>query len=309
LLFDVHEIAFAFPFLAFGILAIEKKKLRLAFLLLFIAIGFKEDVAVFVGMLGFYYGWFRKQKWGYIVFGLCVIYAALALLVFIPYFRGEAADTVGRYSLSSLFQYGKIGKLKYLFMLFAPAIAVVFALPELLILIGPSLAVNLLASFPAQYGAAAQYDIMITVAIFYSLILAIAKMQKLAFEKKFLNIQALVILIMIVSNVFFLINHRMFIVVKDTAQRGDDRVALYNLMQDIPKDKNISTSNNLGAYFAQYPNLFLFDPPWLPQKVKYDYLVIDRLSYSNYMDLYSDNSEYIESSSKGNISVFVNKVK
>jgi len=309
LLFDVHEIAFAFPFLVFGILFLEKKKAFWGIVLLLIAMGFKEDVGILVGMIGFYYGLFRKQKWGIALFIFCIIYSLLTLFVFIPYFRGTTSDTLSRYPLLNnpsilIDSILKLDKLKYLLYVFLPVLPVLFVIPESLVLIIPSLLVNLLSNSPFQYGMSAQYDVMVTVAVFFSMILGLAKMQKLSEKGKLLPLQTLVIIGTIVFNLYFLFNNRAIIVANSIVNRSEDRNALIELMADIPKDKNIAVSNNLGAYFGQYPNVYLFDPPWLEQRYQYDYLVIDRLSYSNYRNLATDN-EYIQKTFEGNIAVYI----
>lgn len=121
LLTDYRAIVLGMPYLAWGLYFIESKKNQnIGMILLAIGAFAKEDMALFVGMIGLYQVLVLKKKRGMIlaVFGFAV--ALIGLFVVIPYFRGVTSDTLSRYAgIAGLFQLVP-EKIIYILRLFFP---------------------------------------------------------------------------------------------------------------------------------------------------------------------------------------------
>jgi len=321
LTFPFHEVTLAFPFLAWGIYFLEtsgkgqSKRIITGLVLLFTAMLAKEDVGVFVGMLGLYYLIFRKKKWGGLAFAVGLIWSFLALFVFIPYFRnGASSDTFSRYSYLGV-SFSEIFhtlvnrfKLIYLLKLFVPMLPLVVIIPEALVLIGPSLAVNLLSSSLPMVSADAQYDVILSAGIFFLTILAWQKLEILAekgFKNKLLAKFKLKYLGFLLAAIYavLLVLHPVWRKLPDIIDRSADYQYLQEIKQTLPTDASLSVSNSLGVQLAHFQNLYLFDPPWLDRGTGADYILIDLKEYSGWKDLSKDPA-YKLLIQKGNIQVY-----
>ncbi|MEI7579743.1 MAG: DUF2079 domain-containing protein [bacterium] len=327
LLFEFHEIALAFPLLAWGIYFLEKKKLGVSLIFLTLAMFCKEDVGIFVTMLGLYFVIFRKEKKALILVFYGVIYALAALFVFLPYFRsGEGSDTLQRYSylgngpkeiiknfFTKPYQMLRLiihwDKVNYIRMLFTPMLLVILVLPELFILVTPAFLVNFMSNSVHMVGTAKQYDVITSVAIFYAFIMGLAKFEKNQFYGKYqlnINIKKGLIFLLIAFNLVALHNHNLIVTIQHLENRGADRVAVQKLLKEIPQNAVLYVSNSLGGQTARFQNLYLFDPAWLPQKVQPEYILIDQKKYSGYYD-FAQSTEYQVLDQKGNIVLYRNE--
>jgi uncharacterized membrane protein len=306
LLFDFHEVALAFPFLAWGLYLIEKKSIKFGITLLLVAMFAKEDVGVFVGMIGLYNFIFNKQKWGIALFVLAGIYSILALFYMIPFFRnGIASDSLERYSylgstineiLQNILQrplwvISEIVtkyKIVYLLKLLLPIFPVLILLPRFIVLVGPNIAINILSNSYFQSSANFHYDVMITVGLFYLFILSINQLKK---YKNIIHIKAklLIIILLILTNVINLYNHKIISTIYTVENRQADLLALNNIKKIIDAQDTIAVSNSLGGHMGQYRYVYLFDPPWLPLDIVPQYILVDYTNYSGHYDF--DNSQ------------------
>ncbi len=323
LLFDFHEIALAFPFLCVGLYFLEKKQMWIGTLLLVTAMLAKEEVGVLVSMIGMYFFVIRKQKFGIFLFIYGALYSLFSIFFLIPYFRnGMPSDSLERYSYlgtEPLMLYKEIihrptllmreiisrEKIVYFFKLFSVVPPLILVFPEVLFLVLPAFFINFLSNSSAQVSTNAQYDVLTTVAIFYSLIFALKKISQEQLNKRYLSKSSTyigLIFVAVLVNVLIIHKHPLWshIFIEN---RREDRKALIEITQNIPKEATLYVSNNLGAHLAKYENIYLFDPPWLPQIHKPEYIVIDTKEYSGYYD-FESTPEYKLIEKKGNILLY-----
>lgn len=289
LTFDFHEITLAFPLLAWGIYFIEKKRDGiLKFALLFLAMLAKEDVGIFVGMLGLFYFLFKKQKWGAVLFVFGITWSILTIFVFMPHFRSnESSDTLMRYSyLRGLFSnpietiktFVSTAKVLYLFKIFIPFLPIIFIFPKALLLLGPSFAINFLSQEPSMVSASVHYDVVISAGIFFLNILA---WENLNLKKT--NIRNLKIFLVIVYTILFFA-HPVWRKIAGIENRSEDYKFIQEIKNEIPRDTPVLVSNSLGPQFAHYRKLYLLDPAWLDRGLDSTYLIVDSKDYSGSRD-------------------------
>lgn len=309
LTFDFHEITLAFPFLAWGIYLIEiNKRGLLKFVLLFFAILAKEDVGIFIGMLGLYYLLFKKEKWGAIMFILGLAWSVLCLFVFMPHFRSdESSDTLMRYSyLGGIFSdpigtiktFVSSAKLIYLLKLFVPFFPIILILPKAMILLGPSFAINFLSQEPSMVSAGVHYDVILSAGIFF--------LNIIAWENISLKKATLFKPILLCIYILMLIVHPVWREFINIENRASDYQYIQEIKASIPKESSVLVSNSLGAQFSHYQNLYLLDPAWLDRGLSSKYIIIDTKEYSGSRN-YLINTEYDLLEEKGNIQVYVKK--
>ena len=294
LLFDYHPNVFALPLLIWAIYFYFRKKSKLSFLLFFLATLCKEEIGVFVAMFGLLIAIKYRDKKGWLLFIYGIVYSLLALLVFIPYFRAGPSDTWQRYAwlgstLSEVINtlITKPGyvlekligwtRLIYLLKLSLPVIFLfIFALPESLIIL-PSLLINLLTDFPFQISAGYQYDIPITVGIFFASIVGWQSLNnKIALLKSKLDYKFL-LLIFLAVNLGLFFTHPFITTLFRPMKRYQDYLLLQDLQKKIPEDFIISAANMPGGQFGNFEHLQLFDPGVFSYQEIPDIVIVDKL--------------------------------
>jgi hypothetical protein len=129
---------------------------------------------------------------------------------------------------------------------------------------------------------------MITVGLFYLFILSINQLKK---YKNIIHIKAklLIIILLILTNVINLYNHKIISTIYTVENRQADLLALNNIKKIIDAQDTIAVSNSLGGHMGQYRYVYLFDPPWLPLDIVPQYILVDYTNYSGHYDF--DNSQ------------------
>jgi|GEM_PF-5323032 len=190
--YDFHEMALTVPLLLFSLYYLEMKDIRLFFIFLLFAFFTKEDVALCGIGIGLYTWWAKKQRnLGLAVVVFSMIYFLVVVKILMPMI-GHSYDynylhrykdliPAGKgyeYILANIFMhpinafkyvFGNAGKLYYIFMLLLPVgfIPLVNRFSSLVILL-PSLAINLLSSYELQYQVfQSQYSSMIAVFVYF----------------------------------------------------------------------------------------------------------------------------------------------
>lgn len=300
LLFDFHPISFAFPFLIWGIYALEAKfKWYWVVLLFLIACVCKEDVGILVGAIGFSAVLRGRRKLGLGLMSMGFVIAVLALLYVIPAVRGDDADTLDRYymlgrSASEILntiitrplytlQYLFVeGKSQYVVRLFLPVGLLFLLSPKRAIVFVPNLLINLLTYQSLQTSGILHYDVMTFVGIVYAAIFGARNLEvrlpKLGWfsargNKVFLRFIYIAILSF---NLLMLLGHPMWKHIVEVPDRRDDYNYLLDLNSRLPNEAILSTSNTAGSVFAERPKLQLFNPDLLTYAEEPDYIVVDK---------------------------------
>jgi len=97
--FDFHPVVFSIPFFLLAYDLLETDHPFWASLFIFLALTLREDVGITVFAFGLYVAIFMKRRtlgftWAFA--GLA--WSLIAIFIIIPYFRGEASDTMSRYA-------------------------------------------------------------------------------------------------------------------------------------------------------------------------------------------------------------------
>jgi len=294
LLFDLHVEGLALPLLLWGIYMMISGNTKKSFMLFILAMVCKEDVGIFVGMLGVYNLLRKNYKFGFILVFIGFCFSFIVIFKVIPAIRGEDLDTMARYSylgstpadmLQNLFTKPdlliehllKIIKVKYLLKLFLPVSAVFVLSPFTAIIFLPNLLVNLLADYPAQTSALYQYDIMTSTGIFFATIVGISKLEKFRIGKlSSKNIILLFSIILCAGNILFIAKHPLLDRIRHFENRKNDYQSVLHAKELIPDNAVLATSNSLGPHFVHIDKLLLFDPPWIDYHISPEYIIIDR---------------------------------
>lgn len=97
--FDFHPVVFSIPIILFTYDLLQTDRPGWASVLLFLALTLREDVGFTVFAFGLYIAIFMKRR----TFGLAwaavgLAWSLIAIFMVIPYYRGAASDTMGRYA-------------------------------------------------------------------------------------------------------------------------------------------------------------------------------------------------------------------
>lgn len=296
-LYDFHEVAFAPILLLFTLYFLEIGKYRWFLVFLLLSFFVKEDVALSGAFIGFYILFVKKEKaLGIGVILASVIYFLLTIKIFMPFF-GQVHDFSGRYKdllyknhegyvgifynaithPLFVFQYVflNLKKLRYIYLLMYPVIFLPFFSGTALLLIIPSLFVNLLSSYPVQYGILMQYTAIIIPFVFFT---AVEGYRKLPLRlKKYQNLFCYALIsvtvVMAIVNIGKDIhNHKLFIEIN-----YPEHDALIQTMKLVPNEASISTISNIVPHLTQRKEIRQF-----PNVDAFEYVLLDLSKDANY---------------------------
>lgn len=303
-LFDYHPVAFALPLLVWGIYFFFAKKIKYSFLLLVLAAFCKEDIGIYVSMLGILLAvkYHEKKGWILAVFG--IVFSLLALFVFIPYFRGGESDTLARYSwlgnsfpemlqtviqkplyvISTIFS---LMKLSYLVKMALPFFFIFLLAPAESLVLLPSLFLNLFSSSIFQNSGLYHYDVAVSAGIFFAGICGLQNLLKFFAQHYPLQqqqiLQRKLLTLIFIINIFLLVVHPAFKTLLRPLSRYNDYVFLQELQQRIPQDFTVSLSNIPGGQFGNFEHIQLFDDNTFQYAKPPDLVIIDKLAgYDDY---------------------------
>lgn len=294
LLFDFHMEGLALPLLVWGLFFLSKNKFRHTLLMFGIAVLCKEDIGIFVGLVGIYLLVKKQYKYGIVLALFGFLYSFVVIFKIMPEIRGGSLDTLLRYQylgdspsriLDNIInspslvweELIKVHKVKYLLKLFVPTGGVFIFAPLTGVLFLPHLLMNLLANYPPQSSALYQYDIVTTVGIFYGSILGLARLESLKEKVALIDRLMLIILIVvIIANLFFILEHPLIGKIRNFESREAVSRSADIVAELIPDSTTIAVSNSLGTRFVNHENILLFDPDWISYQIQPEYIIIDR---------------------------------
>lgn len=274
LLLDYRAVVLGMPFLAWGIYFLENpKKQNIGIILLAVGALAKEDMALFVGVIGLYQLLILKKKRGLIlaIYGFSL--ALIGLLIIIPAFRGTDSDTLGRYvGIGGLFLMVP-EKIIYIVRLLFPLLFIPILEWKKIWAMLPSLFINLFSVYLGQISAINQYDIATGLVIFWSFI-SFVKSQKSQ------SVYLLFALLLIV-NVLLLSGHSIRRNLFDSFYRYDDYIFIHEFKDSILPDAVVAATNTIGGQFGQTRNLQIYDLNVMTYQEKPDYILVDKLNDYN----------------------------
>lgn len=307
--FDYHPIAFALPFLAWGmysaLLASERKSQRLHWLasgLFILAMCCKEDVGIWVASFGLVRALFARDRWGWAWIALGVIFTVVPMFVIIPWLRNAPSDTLERYgALGSngdeilrtlltrplyvadyLISYSRFA---YLAKLGLPFLFVFVWRPRYYLLFLPALAVNILSS-EAQHSGTVHYDGLVLLGLWLASLLTIhdflvaRPLRAHPGASLWARIHwAWPILWTLTLAVYFVISP-FWLSVFGQPQRVDAQQQFQSWLQTIPRDSKLWVGNGIGGQLGEFANVQLYHPSWprtIQQYANPDFIIVDTI--------------------------------
>jgi len=300
LLYDFHEVTLAVPFVTFFLWFWHKNKTGWMIFFIFLLLITQEHISLIIFMFGLYLAFFQKKwKLGLGLAAFSLVYFFVILLFVIPSFSvtGESAlikasnlDT--RYSwlgtnLSEIFR-NIIQRpwwvIKYIFGPKQMDFFITLLLPllglsifsALFILTLPVLILNFLSGFTMTYNIYFYHSVIISGIIYFSAILAFAKMVKQPNWQRFYLI--IILLFSIITSYLYSVTPLSANYSFKDYQPSTNAKLLTEVKPLIPANAAVTIQHNLGPHFANRRKLFQF--PFMV--LKSDYVILDL--YNPYAD-------------------------
>ncbi len=296
-LYEFHELAFAPAFILFTLYFLEMGKYKWFLVFLTLSLFIKEDVALSGVFIGLYIAFFKKEKaLGIWVAVLSLIYFLATIKIFMPFF-GQPYDFTGRFAdLISPKYSGYVGifytvithplfvlqyiftnpgKLLYIILLFHSVIFLSFFSGSALLLIIPSLFVNLLSSQKLEYSIHVQYTGVVIPFVYFTAVIGYQKLPQKLKKYKHLFCYALIVLAVAATTltiVKVLNNHKF-----PLPANYPENTTLIKVIKMVPKDAPIATMMTLAPHFTQRREVWLF-----PNINDAEYVLFDIAKTQNY---------------------------
>ncbi len=317
--FDFHPVALAIPILLFCFYMFKKKHYKRAIVLAVLAMMCKENVALVVMFIGFYWLWIERGRgtssldWRSqlrrreVIYPLClslsvVICFVLAVYVFIPHF-----NSTGEYPFFTLYGYNNILgnlfanlhiKLWYLVFLFGPLLFTSLLNPPALLIGLPIFAQNLLSSRSATYQIGFQYPALLIPWLFIASIYGIKWL--LTTQGKSIETirnKFLYILLPYAVVMALLLSPSPIALRQIMPRLTSHHTNLQQAISLIPEDTSIYTQNNLFPHICQRLHAYTSLPcPVLDffefYGGNYDYILVDSASEQSILE--RGNAESLE---------------
>lgn len=322
LMFDFHPVSFAFPFLVWGIYLLQvRKKLGWASVLFVIATLAKEDVGILVGSIGVYWA-IKERDWRPLLLtAYGFIFSLIGLFVLIPFFRGNASDTLTRYAI-----WGNSGgeivknilsnpvrtlqilsdelRITYLVRLLFPLGFLSLWAPGLFLVALPSILINLFSNFEPQLSLLHQYDVMATVGIFWAAMIGCKSFSTWWKKQTFSvpNPNWLFACLLALINLGLLAGHPIVPNLLAYPERRELYGVVQKLKTEIPQEDFVMTTNFVGAHFGTWQKLKILDREVSKLENWPDWIVIDLLE-KNFWAKRQDELEFVLS--RRNYSLFL----
>lgn len=296
-LFDFHAETLAPSLLLFAFYYLERQRYKIFFLFAILAMACKEVVPLLISMMGLYLA-FVKREWKVgslaLLGGLAWFLAAIYIFVphfitqgrshFLPYYAYlgdgplEIAITVVTNPLLILRTLFTREKVKYIFDLLLPGAFTSLFSPQTLLLLLPSLALNLLSTYPPmsvleKFHYAAPLVPFVIISSIYGVEFLVRQVTLLHLDRQ----RSLYLF----SGVIFLASlfHHHYHGFTPLARHfqapvvtARDRLA-HQLMALIPQEAAVSAQSNLFPHLSQREAIYLFPDP---RTAKAEYIILDR---------------------------------
>lgn len=295
-MFDFHAVTLAPSFLLFAFYCMERQRYKMFLLFALLAMACKEEIPLLISMMGFYLT-FVKREWkvgSLTIFGGLVWFLA-AVYIVIPHF-----NTQGESHFLSYYAYLGDGpleiaiaivtnpllilrtlltpaKVKYIFDLLLPGAFTSLFSPQTLLLLLPSLAINLLSTYPPmsvleEFHYAGPLVPFVIISSIYGVEFLVRKAALLHLDgqRSLYFFSGLVFLASLLYHHYHgftpLARHFQAPVVTARHRLAHQLIAL------IPPEAAVSAQSNLFPHLSQREAIYLF--PY-PQTAKAEYIILD----------------------------------
>ena len=329
---DFHAVAFCILFILLAYLYLLQKKTFLYFLFFILAILSKENVAVsFIPFSFIIYFVYRQKKTAVATFLISVIYAYLAFVVLIPFFRGQGQTVHASFDLAYSYlgvSYSEIAKnlvfnpvntfhiltkparLKYFIDTFSVyGFLPIFAFPYTLVLL-PELLLKGLSNIGSMRNLNYQYTAIITPFLYIATINFFKKFSK------FFKLQLFILILILAFNLNYSLslNNITIKFIKNTFT-NKQKVSLnkdlqivrlasprftktpYIIVSLIPKLESVSAPNFMGAHLSEREHIAMYPAKYNEFQnviVEYYNSSLPAIVFSLYKtNVYQENREYV----------------
>jgi uncharacterized membrane protein len=276
---DFHEIAPAATFLAFAFEAADRRAWRQTDLWLVLAILCKEEIGLNVAFFGLYMGWRLKRHWRapavWFVLGLAWFFVH-AFVIF-PILRhaenGLPIHATRYYSwllsgdLPAMWAYitgpDAVLKIEFLVKIFLPVAFVALLAPGPLLIAVPTLALDLLSSWQAQFDIYLHYTAPIIPAILCASIYGAVRLRAYLDARSSPGLPITTSVMSVTALLMWIIYNPLFTTPTIPGQRingwepGAHVDALNEVAAMIPADACVVTANNIQDHYSVRPETYV----------------------------------------------------
>ena len=307
--YEFHEIAFGLPLFAFAILFLHDKRIKLYFLMIGLSLLVKEDMPLYVAMLGVY-GVIRLRlyKIGLITVGVGLASYFIITSYIIPFFKKDifayehlppeigktGLDLVVK-SITNPFLVAKAAfyddhliKIKTTFNLIGSFAFLPLLSPETLVLTFPNIAERFLTTLIQRWIIRFQYSAILGVIFAIATINAISNLlwvsRKLKIKDKVSSyLLPVVSIVLIISPLYFTYRNNgplTRIINPKSYELSQDLKKNYEVLKMIPSDVSVGAQSSWVPHLSQRKEIYSFEPSLLGRQSP-DYLVLTNLETSD----------------------------
>ncbi|MCP4373295.1 MAG: DUF2079 domain-containing protein [Deltaproteobacteria bacterium] len=300
LVFDFHALALAPAFLAWALWFMVTQRYGLVLIMVLLAMGCKENVALMVFMLGGYITFIQRQyRWGAIISGIAIVWFIAVNFLIIPW-ASPTGDNIHltRYShwgnnmheiiqnlafhpvamLQFIFEGDR---LNYWFRVTMPVAFIALVEPFVLLIILPELTINTLSNYPPNHQLDRfHYSVTIVPFVVVAGIYGLARLLKFA-EPKFKHVKpgflkhvllAMILLVTLMYQVQF--GHTPIGRNFGWPTVTEHDLKAEKMMTQVPPDSAVAAQNNLATRVSQREWIFIL-PKLSQQGRQADYIAMD----------------------------------
>ncbi len=322
--FDFHPVAFAIPILLFCFYMFEKKHYKRAIVLAVLAMMCKENVALVVILMGFYWLWIeRRRSIGHldwkglprereVVYPLCLsllglIWFLVAIYILIPYFNPHGGFSYfGRYEMAlNDLLFNIVGKASYVGYLLAPLAFTSLLHPAILIGL-PIFIQNLLPAYSGMYEITNQHPSLLIPWIFIASIYGVKWLSTVLDENiRTVSRRLLWMLLLFVIVVTWIISPSPIAPNRNMPQLTSHTTTLEQAISLIPKDASVYAQNDVFPHICHRVNAY-FTLSVLPVRIDFFQYYIFPASVEGrlYRWSHGGNYDYILADFASNHSMF-----
>lgn len=302
--YDFHEIALALPLLSFAFLFLHQRRFRLYFLFIIVALFVKEDVPLYVAMLGFY-SLIRLRSWkvGLATIGLGLASYFIITSQIIPYFKkdGYAYEhlpaEIGKTGLDlvvksltnpflvakAAFYDGELLKIRTSFNLLGSFGFLPLLSPETLVLALPNVAERFLTTLIQRWIIRFQYSAILGPIFALATIHALENLFWFLKKTKIKRVDRFVLpfvsVVLVVSSLYFTFrnNGPLMRMLNPTSYRLEENLRKnYEVLKLIPSGASVGAQSSLVPHLSRRREIYSLEPSLLT-RVQPDYIVLTNL--------------------------------
>lgn len=263
--FLLHTQALADPFILLGFYFVLKNQLKSAVLFFCLALMCKENIAIDVLGVGMFLI-SRKHKGGWLITLLALLLFVTFILVIEPHFRYpyhfiKKWDSYSHFVNPSLELWKGLltpNPLLFLILLFGPFVFLSFKCKGWWWLLGPSLAVRLLSSFPGLRSTTDHYTGGLNALVIISVIYGFAALKSSAKIQSFKS-QNVILVLLIFSAFLFAGKPQLFKIDKFLWEASKpDHQRIIRILESVPTQYSVLTNERPSAHSTHRSNLYVF---------------------------------------------------